>query len=76
MEDAVVAAGMFFEIIYNCANITVDNKILYMPVGWERSLFIAAYSKLALKLLHQLTLSFLGGMEEVSYNNILMRLTQ
>ena len=76
MEDAVVATGMFYEIIYNCANITADNKILYVPVGWEGWLFIAAYSKLALKLLHQLTLSFLGGMGEVSYNNISMRLTQ
>ena len=33
MEDAVVATGMFFEII--CANITADNKILYLPVGWR-----------------------------------------
>ena len=61
-------------IIY--ANITADNKILYESVGWEGWLFMATYSKLALKLLHQLTLSFLGGMGEMSYNNISMRLTQ
>ena len=67
---------MFFEIIYNCANTTADNNILYVPVGWEGWLFIAAYSKLALKSLHQLTLSFLAGMGEVLYNNISMRLTQ
>ena len=48
---------------------------MYVSVGWEGWLFIAAYSKQALTLLHQLTLSFLGGMKEVSYNNILMRLT-
>ena len=54
------------------ANITADNKILYVPVGWEGWLFIAAYSKLALKLLHQLTLSVLGGF----WLNISMRLTQ
>ena len=75
MEDAVVAKGIFFEIIYNCANITAGNKILYVPVDWEGWLFIVAYLKLALKLLHQITLSFLGGMGEV-YNNISMRLTQ
>ena len=46
------------------ANITADNQIRYVPVGWEGWLFIAVYSKLALKLLHQLTLSFLGGMGE------------
>ena len=34
MEDPVVTTGMFFEII-TCANITADNKILYVPVGWE-----------------------------------------
>ena len=45
MEDAVVATGMFFEIIYNCANIKADNKMLYVSVG--RELFIVAYSKLA-----------------------------
>ena len=50
------------------ANITADNKILYVPLGWEGWLFIAAYSNLALKLLHQLFLSFLGGFEGVSYN--------
>ena len=59
-----------------CANITADNKILYVPVGWEGWLFIAAYSKLAIKLLHKLTLSFLGGMGELWCNNVLMRLTQ
>ena len=53
-----------------CANITADNKILYVSVGWEGWLFIAAYSILALKSLQQLTLSFLGGMGEVPYNNI------
>ena len=58
------------------ANITADKQIRYVPVGWEGWLFIAAHSKLALKLLHQLTLSFLGGMGEVSYNNISMRLLQ
>ena len=61
MEDAVVATGMFFEIIYNRANIIADSKILYVPVGWDGWLFIAAYSKLALKLLHQLTLRFSWG---------------
>ena len=58
------------------ANITADNKILYVPVGWEGWLFIDAYSKLALKLLHQLTLSFLGGMGDTSLNNISIRLLQ
>ena len=48
-----------------CANITGDNKILYVPLGWEGWLFIAAYSKLAIKLLHKFTLSFLGGMGEI-----------
>ena len=47
-----------------------------MPVDWEGWLFIAACSNLALKLLHQITLGFLGGMEEVSYNYISVRLTQ
>ena len=65
MEDAVVATSMFFKL-FICANITADNKTLYVPVGWEGWLFIAAYSKLAFTLLHQLTLSFLGGMGEVS----------
>ena len=50
MEYAVVAKGIFFEIIYNCANITAGNKILYVPVDWEGWLFIVAYLKLALKL--------------------------
>ena len=35
--------------------------ILHVPNGWEGWLFIAACSNLALKLLHQLTLSFLRG---------------
>ena len=34
MEDPLVTAGMFFEIVM-CANITAGNKILYVPVGWE-----------------------------------------
>ena len=76
MEDAVVATGMFLKLFIICSNITTDNKILYVSVGWEGGLFIAAYFKLALKLLHQLTLSFLGGMGEGSYNSISMRLTQ
>ena len=65
MEDAVVATGMFFRL-FICANITAESKILYVPLGWEGWLFIAAYSKLALTLLRQLTLSFLGGTGEVS----------
>ena len=66
----------FLKLYIICANITADNKILYVPVGWEGWLFIDAYSKLALKLLHQLTLSFLGGMGDTSLNNISMRLLQ
>ena len=60
------------KLFINCVNITAGNKILYVAVGWEGWLFIAAYSKLALKLLHQLTLSVLGGF----WLNISMRLTQ
>ena len=64
MEDAVVAPGIFLKLFVICANITADNKILHLSVGWEGWLFIAAYS------------SFLGGMREASYNNISMRFTQ
>ena len=68
MEDAVVATGIFLKLFIICANITADNKILHLSVGWEGWLFIAAYSTP--------TLSFLGGMREASYNNISMRFTQ
>ena len=66
---------LFLKLLIICANITADNKILYVPVGWEGWLFIAACLNLALKLLHQVTLSFLEGMEKVPYN-ISIRLTQ
>ena len=52
-----------------------DSKISYVPVDLEGWLFIAACSNLTLKLLHQRTLSFLGGLTGVSYINISIRLT-
>ena len=58
MEDAVVATGMFFEIIYNCANIKADNKILYVSVGWEgviySCVFEASWNKTSLNFNQQL----------------------
>ena len=38
MEDPAVATGII-------ANTTTDNKILYVPIGWEGWSFIAACSK-------------------------------
>ena len=76
MEDAVSYKYFFLKLFIICVNITAGNKILYVPVGWEEWLFVDECSKLALQLLHQLTLRFLGGMEELSYNHISMMLTQ
>ena len=72
MENATVATGISFLI---STNITADIKILYVPVSWEGCLFIHASSNLTLKLFHQRTLCFLGGLEGVPYTNISIRLT-
>ena len=58
MEDTVVATSISFWNYLICANITADNKILYMPAGWEEWLFLAACLNLVLKLLHQLKFSW------------------
>ena len=73
MEDPAVATGIsLWHYLRIIANTTADQKILYMPVGWEGWSFIAVCSNLALKLLHQFFLRFLGGLGEVSkiFDNI------
>ena len=77
MEDGCCSSYRYFFLILFIifANITADSKILYVPVGWEEWLFIAARLNLILQLLHQRTLSFLGALEGVSYINISIRLT-
>ena len=65
----------FLTLLKFFANITADNKVLYVAVGWEGWSFIAKWSNLAFKLLQQLILSFLGDLGEVPYK-ISIRLTQ
>ena len=65
---------LFLTLLIIFANIIVDSKILYVPVDWVGWLFIAACSNLTLQLLHQSTLIVLGGLPEVSYVNISIRL--
>ena len=60
----------FLKLFVICTNITAGNKILYVPNGWEGWLFIAAFSNLALKLLHQLTLRFLWGVVQLYFNEV------
>ena len=59
----VLKSSIFLTSFIIFANITAGSKLLYAPVGWEGWLFIAACSNLILNLLHQRTLSFVGGLE-------------